>query len=87
MPPVPRNCNLPHRISWDSVQDPKTPKPLMLAAIEAIGSIRPKDARKNLGRLRQSKDEDIAAAADEAITLAESAAAFEEGEDGGDWIN
>jgi hypothetical protein len=70
------------------VLDPKTPKPLMLAAIEAIGSIRPKDARKNLGRLRHSKDQDIAEAADEAITMAEGAAAFEEtGGDGGNWIN
>jgi hypothetical protein len=62
------------------VNDGATPKPLLLAAIDAIASIRPKDARDNLGQLKKSGDEEIAEAADEAIALAAAA-----GDDEGDW--
>ena len=61
------------------VASEKTEKPLLLAAIEAASSIRPEEARSLLGELTDSADEDIAAAASEAMFMADSD--FEEDED------
>ena len=49
----------------------KTEKPLLLAAIEAAASIRPHEALEILDDLADSDDEDIAAAVDEAMAMAE----------------
>ena len=49
------------------VNDAHTPKPLLLAAISAIGCIRPAEAGKILVDLADSEDEEIAEAADEAM--------------------
>jgi hypothetical protein len=62
------------------VVDPKTPKPLQLAAIEALGGIRPLEAMQILIDLTHSRDEDIADAAEEALLTAE-VACFEGDED------
>ena len=51
------------------VKDPRTPKDLLLVAIEAIGSIRPQDAQPILFDLAESEDEDIADAANEALGM------------------
>ena len=76
--------------AWDHVaalvDDPKTPKHLRLAAIGALGSIRPQEAMEVLIELASSRDEDIADAADEALMMAEGAASMDdedEDEDGG----
>ena len=74
------------------VQDPKTPKPLLLAAIDAVASIRPKEAGPILVELSDSRDEDIAAAADEAMAMAEANSGEdfdeeEEDEDEEGWVN
>jgi hypothetical protein len=74
------------------VNDPETPKPLLLAAIGAAGSIRPAEAPGILLDLADSEDEDIAEAADEAMMMAEGAAAYQEEDDEeddeeGEWIN
>jgi hypothetical protein len=47
-----------------------TDKPLLLAAIEAVASIRPQEAAEILTDLTNSEDEDIAEATLEALTLA-----------------
>jgi len=52
------------------VSDPATPKPLLLAAIDAAGNIRPKEAPQLLRKLAKSHDEEIAEAAEEAILMA-----------------
>jgi hypothetical protein len=54
------------------VHDAATPKPLLLAAISAVASIRPAEARRILVDLADSGDEEIAEAADEAIEMAET---------------
>jgi uncharacterized protein (UPF0147 family) len=59
------------------VQSSKTNKDLLLAAIEAIGTIRPGEAREVLDDLTGSQDEEIAEAADEAIQMAEARLAGE----------
>lgn len=73
------------------VEDPATPKPLLLAAIEAVGDIRPAEARDFLQEFAESEDEDIAEAADEAIMMAEAGSdeddEEEEDEEEGEWIN
>jgi hypothetical protein len=70
------------------VHDPGTPKPLLLAAIGALASIRPAEARGILADLAESDDPEIAAAADEAIGMTEAASDEEDDEDvGGEWIN
>ena len=51
------------------IVDSSTEKDLRLAAIEAIGDIRPSDAKPILLELSDSEDEDIAAAADEALSF------------------
>jgi hypothetical protein len=74
------------------VNDPHTPKRILLAAIGATGSIRPAEATEVLLDLGDSDDEDIAEAADEAMMMAEGASAYEEEDDeaedeDGEWIN
>jgi hypothetical protein len=70
------------------VHDAGVPKPLLLAAIGAVASIRPAEARRILVDLADSDDEEIAEAADEAIGMAETASAEEDDEDvGSEWIN
>jgi len=72
------------------VESPATPKPLLLAAIEAVGKIRPHEAGPILDDLGDSEDEDIAAAADEAMSMARamSGESLDEDEDGdGNWLN
>ena len=78
------------------VRDDETPKPLLIAAIEAIGNIRPREARQILSDLLDSDDEDIAETADEAIAMAEGTFDEEDDEEdededghkgGGGWIN
>ena len=49
----------------------RTEKPLLLAAIEAAASIQPHEALEILDDLADSDDEDIAAAVDEAMAMAE----------------
>ena len=49
------------------IRDAATPKPLLLAAIEAVVGVAPSDARKILSDLLDSDDEEIADAAEEAI--------------------
>jgi hypothetical protein len=49
----------------------RTPKPLLLAAIEAVPSIRPQEASEVLSRLIESRDADIVDAVHEALALAE----------------
>jgi hypothetical protein len=80
----------PHIIGL--LRDKRTPKPLLLAAIEAIGSIQPRKAWDNLGKLAESRDEEIAEAAQEAISMAEGALQMEEDEEEeedeeGGWVN
>jgi hypothetical protein len=48
-------------------KDERTEKDLRIAAIGAIGSIRPEEAQRILFELTDSEDEDIAEAADEAL--------------------
>jgi hypothetical protein len=64
-----------------------TPKPLLLAAIEAVGSIRPAEAGEILADLADSDDEEIAEAADEAIMMAEAASSREEDDEEEEWLN
>jgi hypothetical protein len=71
--------------AWDHVaalvEDPMTPKRLRLAAIEALGSIRPREAMEVLIDLTDSPDEDIADVAEEALAMAEGASSFADDED------
>jgi hypothetical protein len=67
------------------IHDARTPKPLLLAAISAVGSIRPADARNILVDLADSEDEEIAEAADEA--MAAEVASDEEDDEEDEWIN
>jgi hypothetical protein len=78
----------PHIV--ELLNDPDTPKPLLLAAIGAAGCIRPAEAGMVLVDLADSEDEDIAEAADEAMMMAEGASAAEDDEEDdeeGEWIN
>jgi HEAT repeat protein len=70
------------------VKDRSTPKLLLLAAIEAVGNIRPQEAGEILIDLAASRDEEIAEAAEETIAMAQamSGEAEDEGEDG-EWVN
>jgi hypothetical protein len=63
-----------------------TPKPLLLAAISAVGSIRPAEAGEILVDLGDSDDEEIAEAADEAMAEAEIDSGEEDDEED-EWIN
>ncbi len=69
----------PHVVAL--VDNAATPKPLLLAAINAVASIRPADAREILQDLADSDDEEIAETADEAILMAETASEFADEED------
>lgn len=92
--------------AWDHIvavlDDPATPKELRLAAIEAVGNIRPREALEILPELSESPDEEIAEAAAEALVMAhgrldeaddeeddeeEVEEEVEEEEDEGEWIN
>ena len=53
------------------VTSDETDKPLLLAAIEAVASIRPEEAPEILGDLTDSDDEDIVEVAFEALAMAE----------------
>ena len=76
----------PHLVAL--VQDARSPKPLLIAAISAIASIRPTEAPTILLDLADSDDEEIAEAAEEAIGMAETKSDDEDDEDvGGEWIN
>ena len=68
------------------VNDAHTPKPLLLAAIGAVSSIRPAEAREILVDLADSDDEEIAEAANEAMVAAEAASGEEDDEEE-EWIN
>jgi hypothetical protein len=65
------------------VHDAATPKSLLLAAIGAVASIRPAEARRILIDLADSDDEEIAEAVDEAIEMAEAASDEEDDEEVG----
>ena len=52
----------------------ETDKPLLLAAIDAVASIRPHEAAELLDDLADSDDEDIVAAVEDAMAMAEGAA-------------
>jgi hypothetical protein len=73
------------------VNDTGTPRPLLLAAIAAVASIRPAEARRVLAHLAGSEDEEIAEAADEAIVMAEAGLDEEDDEEdeeaGSEWTN
>jgi hypothetical protein len=70
------------------VNDPETPKRLLLAAVGGVASIHPKEAAEILAGLAASDDEEIAEAADEAIAMAEGAADEADcEEDASEWIN
>ena len=56
-------------------------KPLLIAAIEAAAAIRPQEALDRLYDLRDSEDDDIAEAADEALAMAEGLAELEDDDD------
>ena len=51
------------------VKNNNTPKPLLLAAIGAVGLIRPEEAKPLLVELLDSEDEEISDAADEALSM------------------
>ena len=70
------------------VRDAATPKSLLLAAIGAVASIRPAEARSVLVDLGDSDDEEIVEAVDEAIAMAETVPDEEDDEEiGSEWIN
>jgi uncharacterized protein (UPF0147 family) len=82
----------PHVV--DLVNKRGIPKPLLLTAIQAVGSIRPKEAGEVLFELANSPDEEIAEAAEEAISMADAMSEDspdededEDDEDDGDWVN
>jgi hypothetical protein len=76
----------PHVVAL--VKARSTPRRLLLAAIEAVGNIRPQEAGEILVDLADSRDKEIAEAAEEAIAMAQarSGEAGDE-EDDGEWIN
>ena len=71
------------------VEDPLTPKALRVAAIEAAGSIHPREAQQILGGLTADRDQEIAEAATDAIEMAMGMieAGDDSQDDKGDWIN
>jgi len=69
----------PHVV--EIVRDARSPKPLLLAAIGAVGSIRPEEAGRILVDLTHSHDEEIAEAANETIDMAEGGSGAEDEED------
>lgn len=76
----------PHIIAL--LNDPGTPKPLLIAAIGAASSIRPQEAAEILVDFAASDDEEISEAADEAIAMSEPMSDEEDDEDdASEWIN
>jgi len=71
----------------DIVQDADSPKHLLLAAIGAVGSIRPAEAGAILVDLVDSEDEEIVEAAEEAMAMAEIPFDEEDEEGEGEWMN
>ena len=75
------------------LKDPTTPKPLLLAAIEAASTIMPPEGRHVLTDLEDSEDEEITEAVEEALMMADATAELgdddEEEEDESDepWVN
>jgi uncharacterized protein (UPF0147 family) len=70
------------------VRDAATPKSLLLAAIGAVASIGPAEARSVLADLADSDDEEIVEAVDEAIGMTETLPDEEDDEEvGGEWLN
>jgi hypothetical protein len=70
------------------IHDANTPKSLLLAAIGAVGSIRPVEAGGILVDLADSEDQEIAEAAEEAMMMAEAAPDEEDDEEfGSKWVN
>src|SRR6266478_6433495 len=63
------------------LNDAHSPKPLLLAAIGAVGSIRPVEAREILVDLADSDDEEIAEAVNEAMAMADVPAEQEDDEE------
>jgi hypothetical protein len=59
----------------------ETEKPLLLAAIEAVASIRPHEAARILSDLADSDDEDIVDAVEEAIAMADGLSGADEDDD------
>src|SRR5216683_1894820 len=68
------------------LNDAHSPKPLLLAAIGAVGSIRPAEAREILVDLADSDDEEIAEAIAEAMATAE-VPTDEEDDEEDEWVN
>jgi hypothetical protein len=68
------------------LNDAHSPKPLLLAAIGAVGSIRPAEAREILVDLADSDDEEIAEAIDEARAAAK-VSTDEEDDEEDEWVN
>jgi hypothetical protein len=77
----------PHIVAL--VNDARAPKQLLLAAIEAIASIRPLEAGAILVDLADDDDPEIAEAAADAMAMAEPRSDEEDDEedDTGEWIN
>lgn len=79
----------PHVV--ELAESPSTDKPLRIAAIEAMGNIRPNEAVEILLNIAESEeDEEIAAAADESMAMAQAFSGdFEDEEDidEGKWVN
>lgn len=83
-------------VAWPHVvelaRSPSTDKPLRLAAIEAVGNIRPGEAGEILEVLAGSEDEELAEAAEEALAMAQAMSGEfedeeEDDEDDGKWLN
>ena len=74
------------RTSSNSLMTRTPPKPLLLAAIGAVGSIRPAEAREILVDLADSDDEEIAEAIDEAMAAAKVSTDEEDNEED-EWVN
>ncbi len=75
----------PHIVELVKAAHP--PKLLLLAAIGAVGSIRPAEAREILADLADSDDEEIFEAAIEAVAQSEIASGEEDDDDEDEWIN
>jgi hypothetical protein len=69
------------------INDAHTLKPLLLAAVGAVGSIRPGEAGEILADLADSDDEEIAEAAADSIAEAEIASGEEEDDEEDEWID
>jgi uncharacterized protein (UPF0147 family) len=54
-----------------------TSKPLLLAAIEAVAGIKPEEAPETLEHLADARDDEIAEAVEDALSLAQSSAALD----------